>query len=80
MINSGCVSKSDQAIKWHYSGETSLNSPSPISSYVEITQQKLDGINDEYVTCEKRDCPTYIKKSLDKDAYNQTRIAVFVDH
>ena len=77
LINSGCAQKS---VGWHYSGETSLNSPSPISAYVEVTQQKLDGSNSQFVTCERPLCPIYQKKNLEHGIDRGGKVAVIVSN
>lgn len=77
LINSGCAQKT---VDWHYSGETSLNSPSPISAYVEVTQQKLDGSNSQFVTCERPLCPTYQKKVLEHGVDKGGKVAVIVSN
>lgn len=76
MIISGCSSSNKEQI-WHYKGETSLNSPIPISAYVEVTQQKIDGYNNELVTCERNICPIFNKKTIDKNYEKSNRVAVF---
>lgn len=77
LISSGCAQKT---VDWHYSGETSLNSPSPISAYVEVTQQKLDGSNDEFVTCERPVCPVYQKKTLEQGVPQGNKVAVIISN